>query len=158
MISIRQGLFETNSSSVHALVIPKNCSIHFPNKVTLYGGEYGWEEDEVYDTINYVYQACKDRGQEEVDKLLAYLKRHNIEVEIGHEGEWNGIDHGWEVPLEELFKNESMLDRFLFGSNSFVITGNDNMDYNDEDEKDYSVEGRANKYSKDEYDILYKYN
>ena len=42
MISIRQGLFETNSSSVHALVIPKDAAVHFPSKVVLSGGEYRW--------------------------------------------------------------------------------------------------------------------
>lgn len=156
MISIRYNLFETNSSSVHALVIPKNTSIHFPTKVSLRGGEYGWENDCVYDTLNYIYQACRDRGQDEVDKLIAYLKRHDIEVDLGYSDHNYGyIDHGYEVPLDELFKNESMLDRFLFGNNSFIITGNDN-DYSYDEEG--SVENKASNYSPEEYDILYKYN
>lgn len=42
MIEIRSSIFETNSSSVHVLVIPKDTSINVPHKVFLEGGEYGW--------------------------------------------------------------------------------------------------------------------
>ena len=35
MIEIRQGIFETNSSSVHELVIPKDCDLNIPTKVYL---------------------------------------------------------------------------------------------------------------------------
>lgn len=64
MLTIRQGLFETNSSSVHVLVIPKDTDISIPSKVYLDGGEYGWQHEKVTDTINYMYQACLDAGDE----------------------------------------------------------------------------------------------
>lgn len=156
MISIRNYLFETNSSSVHALVIPKDAAVHFPSRVVLSGGEYGWEEDTEYDTLNYIYQACVDRGQDELQKLYAYLKRHNIEFTENYSTRfpYGYIDHDNEVPLDELFKNESMLDRFLFSDNSCVVTGNDNVDFDE-----YSVEARVEEnYPEDKYDILYKYN
>ena len=51
MLQIRNSLFETNSSSVHALIIPKDNPVYIPKSVRLYGGEYGWEIDEYYDTL-----------------------------------------------------------------------------------------------------------
>ena len=79
MISIRNRQFETNSSSVHVLVIPKDTNILIPKVVTLTGGEYGWENEEYWDTLNYFYQACVDAGRESVAHFFAYLRRKGIE-------------------------------------------------------------------------------
>lgn len=152
MISIRTSIFETNSSSVHALVIPKDTKITIPNRVSLYYGEYGWEQSVETDTLDYIYTACVDRGQEEVDKLISYLKRKGVEeiniLSSNDNGNY-GIDHGYDVPLAELFANENLLDRFLFGYNSYVQTGNDN------DGGDYMEDGY---YNEEEYDVLWKEN
>ena len=136
MINIRHSIFETNSSSVHALVIPKDTQIYIPKKVNLYGGDYGWSEGIEDDTINYFYQACLDQGKEEVEKFFAYLRKKGVEEINAKEMRWDEegydmtndgyIDHAYEIPLDELFKNEQLLDRFLFGSDSYVHTGNDN--------------------------------
>jgi hypothetical protein len=124
MLAIRTGFFETNSSSVHVLVIPKDTKIDIPHKVFLSGGEYGWESDTEYDTLNYFYQACLDYGKEEVDKFFNYLKRKGVEEIHAPElnwvkSEWNGreyeyaennngyIDHVNEVPLATFFANEN---------------------------------------------------
>lgn len=157
MIQVRIGQFETNSSSVHVLVIPKDTPVSIPHKVFLEGGEYGWSEDTEYDTLNYFYQACLDHGKEELEKFFDYLKRKGVEEIHAPEinwvkSEWHGkeyeyaenndgyIDHSNEVPLEEMFANENLLDRFLFGNDSFVKTGNDNSDYSpDADDYDPSV-------------------
>ncbi len=157
MIEIRQSMFETNSSSVHVLVIPKDTSISIPHKVFLSGGEYGWSADTEYDTLNYFYQACLDNGREELDKFFEYLKRKGVEEIHAPEinwvkSEWNGkeyeyaenndgyIDHCGEIPLDDLFANENLLDRFLFGNDSFVETGNDNDDdCPDEDKYDHNI-------------------
>ena len=138
MINIRYSIFETNSSSVHALVIPKDTQINIPKKVNLYGGDYGWKIGIEGDTLNYFYQACLDEGKDEVEKFFAYLRRKGVEEINAKEMRWNEdgrdmlndgyVDHGYEIPLDELFKNEQLLDRFLFGSNSYVHTGNDNDD------------------------------
>lgn len=149
MLNIRKSLFETNSSSVHALVIPKDQSISIPKKVILHYGEYGWEADSYDDTLDYVYTACVDQGQKEVDKLISYLKYKGVEEIELRNSEYNyGIDHGYEVPLDDLFTNENLLDRFIFGNKSFVQTGNDNNDYYPKEED----------YDKNEYDVLMKYN
>lgn len=153
MISIRFGSFETNSSSVHALVIPKEQSIHIPKSVNLYyGGEFGWDFEKRFDTLQYVFDACVDRGQEEVEKLREYLKRKGVE-EISFNGNsdetyaW-GIDHSSKVPLDELFHNEHLLDMFIFGDESYIQTGNDNSgDYPTKED-----------YDEDLYDVLIKSN
>ena len=152
MIQIRKSSFETNSSSVHMLVIPKDEKITIPSRVFLYGGEYGWESDHVTDTINYIYQACLDRDNTEVMKFIYYLTQKGIDVTYaGQETQQymnsGYIDHSGCVPLEDLFKNSKMLDRFLFGG-GWVDTGNDNSD-NCPDEENYD----SNKY-----DVLTKYN
>lgn len=146
MIQIRYTSFETNSSSVHVLVIPKDTNIHIPKSVHLYGGEWGWSGSDEYDTLNYFYEACVHRGPEEVQLFIDYLKRKGVEEihckEIEWEEEkwydgtihkyakdWDGyIDHSTELPLNDLFANENLLDRFLFGDDSFIEIGNDNSD------------------------------
>lgn len=140
MIQIRRNVFETNSSSVHMLVIPKDTTIKVPKKVFLQGGDYGWSHDTECSTINYMYQTCVDFGRETLDKFFEYLKRKGVEEIYAPELHWvkdnwgeraennNGyVDHANELPLDDLFANESLLDRFLFGS-SWVDTGNDNDD------------------------------
>lgn len=144
MFNIRNGSWETNSSSVHVLVIPKETTITIPKKVILYGGDFGWGEGTA-SPLDYVYQVCVDEGREQLDRFFEYLKRKGVE-EIHSpelhwvEEEWCGekhvyaennpgyVDHSYEVPLDDMFFNEDLLDRFLFGEGSFVKTGNDNGD------------------------------
>lgn len=43
-IQIRKSVFETNSSSVHTLIITKNSNnLKFPKKLIFDSGDYGWE-------------------------------------------------------------------------------------------------------------------
>lgn len=160
MINIRYGLYETNSSSVHCLVIPKDTNLYIPKRVHLTGGEYGWEFGSEGDTINYIYQACVDSGREEVERFIAYLKSKGVEEIDCPELRWTAwgdgeyaennpgyIDHGYEIPLNDLFANENLLDRFLFGG-GWVDTGNDNSD-DPPDEDDYDH---------DKYDVIEKGN
>ena len=163
MIQIRKSCFETNSSSVHALVIPDDQTISIPTKVTLYGGEYGWENDVDDDTLNYFYQACVDKGRAEVDRFFNYLKSKGVEEINAPELHWvkneysnyeyaenndGWVDHSEEIPYDELFGNESLLDRFLFGNSSYVHTGNDNSDLDWTDDLK----------NKNDATVLWKYN
>lgn len=68
MIEIRSSIFETNSSSVHVLVIPKDTSISVPHKVFLEGGEYGWSFGTECDTLNNLNKNIT------VQVLKSYLK------------------------------------------------------------------------------------
>lgn len=130
MITVRYNLFETNSSSVHALVIPKDQQVLIPKHVKLRSGEYGWEAAEYGDTLSYLYTACKYERSSELPKLLKFLKSLGIEVEEEREDthRWAYVDHGDQIPFEELFGNEELLTRFLFGTQSYIKTGNDNED------------------------------
>lgn len=154
MIQIRTNCFETNSSSIHALIIPKDTTLHIPSSVHLSYGSYGWGIDTITDTLNYIYTACKDYGQYEVDKLIEYLKSKGVEEiteSSEQENERNyGIDHYRELPLAEIFDNESLLDRFIFSDDAKVILSNDNLD--DETITDDLVQP----YENDDYDIIWK--
>lgn len=149
MIEVRMSFFETNSSSVHALVIPKDTKLYIPDTVHLHTGEYGWSCEKEYDTLSYLYTACATYGKDEVNKLIAYLHRKGVENIDCHEGDWYYVDHDECIPFNELFTNENLLDRFLFGEDSYVQMGNDNSDGEDPDEYSYDL---------DKYDILMKYN
>lgn len=55
MIQIRRGLFETNSSSTHTLVIDKGSLETKVKRIVFDTGEYGWEFDVVKDTQRYFW-------------------------------------------------------------------------------------------------------
>jgi len=154
MIQVRKEMFETNSSSVHVLVIPKDVKIIIPNVVYLHRNEYGWSDDNEFDTLSYFYQACVDCGTDEVLKLIEYLKRKGVEEIHCREidstmSNFSGyIDHGENIPLDYLFSNENLLDRFIFGSESFVEIGNDNE----------GCPPKADNYDKNLYDTIKKGN
>ena len=101
-----------------------------------------------------------DSGREEVERFIAYLKNKGVEEIDCPELRWTAwgdgeyaennpgyIDHGYEIPLNDLFANENLLDRFLFGG-GWVDTGNDNSD----DPPD------ADDYDHDKYDVIEKGN
>lgn len=57
MIQIRKGLFETNSSSVHTMVIDKSDLKTLPSELVFTEQEFGWEFSVVKDTCNYFWTA-----------------------------------------------------------------------------------------------------
>ena len=151
MINIRKGLYETNSSSVHALVIPKETTINIPETVNLSYGEWGWDFDREYDTLNYFFTACCEygRAQEFIDYLYEKGVK-NVKVgSISYEQSGNyGIDHPEDLPVMYLLSNHDLLDKLIFSDDSFVDTGNDNSD-NCPD---------AENYDSDKYDVFIKSN
>lgn len=65
MKQIRYGVFETNSSSVHTIAIPRDYSnpqnLDVPSHVTIYPEEFGWgfmEYNDLNTKIDYMYQIC----------------------------------------------------------------------------------------------------
>ena len=142
MRQIRNGVFETNSSSVHSICIQKDKNITLPNNIYFYIGEYGWEFDCV-DTASYLYTAIlsiydKDAAEEKIKQIKTVLDKHSISYDFeeplyynGKYGSWldNGsVDHGWEAAdfIEAVLNDEDLLLRCLFGTDSCVYTGNDN--------------------------------
>lgn len=77
MISIRKGMFETNSSSIHALIIDKDTIepkriIHMSSDFD----EYSAESNDV-DGPSYVYFLARERRQ--TKELFSYLKKCGVE-------------------------------------------------------------------------------
>lgn len=164
---IRKNVFETNSSSTHAICITKNDIdiTNIPTYVTFTSGEFGWEFDVHNDTwtkASYLYQLINDinynneeKRVEYLDKLISALSIYGItcEFEPVKRDKW-GFTHGYvdhylgaKKFLDAVLENDNLLLKFLFDNNSKIITGNDNgdtfFDYMDshgfvEDGYDYS--------------------
>jgi hypothetical protein len=137
MRTIRQGAFETNSSSVHAIVIDKHPYTGDPSQslgVSFCGDdtEFGWESDTYYDTyaklqyliscINEVDGEKKAEVKKKFEGLMSELGVECVEYGTG------GVDHGYSARefVEFVLQDLDTLKRYLFSDNSYVVTGNDN--------------------------------
>lgn len=175
---IRKNVFETNSSSVHAICISKAKPDHYPSHVMFNHGEWGWDFD-VLDTIeeraSYLYELICEfcdgderKKSEYMNHLYDVLGKYNIDCEFDRNDfevwEWRGeqykstigyVDHGREASefFKSVMKSEKRLLRFLFGD-SFVFTGNDNS------ENYYKVVcwDKEHNLNKENYDVYIKGN
>ena len=147
MIQIRNGVFETNSSSTHSICIQKKPVDADYSHIVFNIGSYGWSEREV-NFGDYLYTAilCLDPDGHDgyLSRLKSILDAHRIRYEFEwpewHEsGKYKWLDNGYidhydeTVPfVETVLDDEDMLLRGLFGEDSVVYTGNDNEHW-DED-------------------------
>lgn len=129
---VRNNVFETNSSSCHAICIPKNKKYKKGEEIYFGHDEFGWESGERYNTEDYLHEMIhavyRDNPKEIEDKVSYILKSHGIECEWEEDKGWDGyIDHGYlcRELIERLLSDEELLLTFLFGD-SYIITGNDN--------------------------------
>lgn len=136
---IRNSVFETNSSSIHSIVISKKPVV-IGKYISFNIGEFGWENDCV-NIADYLYTSilCMKDSKELLEELKNILDRYSIEYEFekpkyieDEEYVWldyGYIDHSDETRefIETVLNDEDMLMRCLFG-NSCVYTGNDNQD------------------------------
>lgn len=152
-IVIRNGMFETNSSSVHSICISKKPVENVKGKkIAFYLGEYGWEYETV-DTPDYLYTAimCQSNSEELLDKLKSILDKYEIDYTFQPENKAKqyGIDHGWETDefVNAVLEDEDLLLRCLLNDDSVVYTGNDNCrddccyPHRDETKFDYFMKG-----------------
>lgn len=147
MRQIRNGVFETNSSSTHSIAVPRNCN--HSNYISFHIGEFGWGWEEV-DPADYFYTAIyeisetEEEAKEKINKLKDILNSYGIEYHFADakaytwHSDYSGhdyyslkegyIDHGFELRdfVDELLNNGDKLVRFL--SRGLVFTGNDNSD------------------------------
>lgn len=174
MIKIRRNVFETNSSSVHSIVV---CNEALPDNhspfVFFRLGEFGWSMDildDSWERASYFYTAaCELRQHDVKDEILSLLTPLGIDCAFDeenppyydyHEGFYflanGGIDHVDECEefVDTLMEDGEMLARFLLDDRSFVITGNDNCDSADWEWMS-KKEAKANSY---EHKIFYKGN
>lgn len=158
MKKIRRNIFETNSSSVHAIVITTNNNIEIPKDLppTIELGttvDFGWEIVRYNDfpsKLQYLYNACES-CETYKPKLDAFLSEVGIEIVDYAPGY---IDHGYDTVdfLEFVFSDINNFKRYLFSPNSFIQTGNDNGCWEEVNEvvKQYSSDPR--------YDVFFKGN
>lgn len=164
----RANLFETNSSSVHALCVSKETYSEkdLPKEVYFELYEYGWEEDTLcspdekasylWTAVCYLYGDYTDEdGTKSIEERRKFIEEalnsHNIHAEFEDPKEYKYfyIDHGsilgkW---LEDILSDADKLMRFLFSENSMVITGNDNI-YEDDSPAWSNVPNNCDVYMK----------
>jgi len=141
---IRQNVFETNSSSTHSICISKNAGLIIPKELHFSFGEFGWEcitLDSINEKASYLYTGLfsNDRN-DDISKIFEILTSKGIDVtfeepiyEEGRSYANNSgyVDHSNELNefLNAVCSDEDKLMQFLFSPLSFIITGNDNDEY-----------------------------
>lgn len=147
MVKIRQGMFETNSSSTHTIIVTdKNCEPGALVDFTI--GEFGWGRScltTVDNKASYLYtMGCYVLNRDIYQDLYEILCKYGVKCTctvpavFDKEHHWldNGyVDHGGEDDsmkfVEDMLSHEKLLIRYLFSPESFVVTGNDNCCEND---------------------------
>lgn len=147
MVKIRKGMFETNSSSTHTIIVTDQKT-EPGNLVDFAIGEFGWKFSRL-DTINekasYLYtMACDCLGEDVYPRLYDMLIKYGVECSCSNppvfDKKYNCLDNGWVDHCGEgdtrdfvnrMLSHEHALIKYLFSDESFVITGNDNC-YEDE--------------------------
>ena len=72
MINIRKNIFETNSSSTHAICIAKDNDYSIPSELNFTFDEFGWENRFIYNTeelASYLYTALYEVYYNDIDKI-----------------------------------------------------------------------------------------
>ena len=148
MKKIRNGMFETNSSSTHTIIVTdRKCE---PGLFVDFAiGEFGWDFERL-DTINekasYLYtMACECLGRDVYQDLYEILVKYGVQCSCSVPAKFvkpswsdceyldNGyIDHASDGDakefVERMLNHEHALIKYLFSDESFVVTGNDNCD------------------------------
>jgi len=135
----RIGVFETNSSSCHSLVIHSGGELNqrlpmTAGVCTIYPGEFGWGPERFTDAptkASYLYVYAQDKP----DKLemlrraiqnqmnaqdVVFVRTESDEWPVGY------IDHQSADRAEKAFELEDSLKRFIFDPKSELIIDNDN--------------------------------
>lgn len=158
MKTIRNNVFETNSSSTHTIIIPKEYNINDsiePRKLVAHIDEFGWEYKTHRDLLDYIYTGLVyiygDDYKEYTKKIYEILRPYNIEIEWvePEKDDWGYsgyIDHGYELEdfYKDLFNDTSLLINAVI--NGYVNTGNDNEDNGEDYEYDCTRKNESNEY------------
>ena len=128
MIQIRNGLFETNSSSTHSFVYSNDDRLNIPKEVSLSDlNRYGSLDDSpsIKDRLGFFYDlACdNDKGEE----FIEYLKSKGITIKQPEKYSYDGNMCSYKYISEE------ELDHILFNT-SVKYYHNENVK-KDENEK-----------------------
>lgn len=132
-ILIRNGVFETNSSSCHSVSVADDTKEFvldtlYPDQngvITLTGGDFGWEwfkHNDAETKANYAAQAFY--GNEIYQEMLVdIIKEQTGAEEVIFDCEKGYIDHDSHGTAPT---NRDELKRFIFDKNSWLFGGNDN--------------------------------
>jgi hypothetical protein len=146
--TIRQNVFETNSSSSHSCTISDNPTSYVTivpddeGKIYLEGGEFGWGYDEYSDALtkaNYcavaaTYGIFKDKK----DMLISLLQEQTgaklivfaFETESYSSANNSYIDHqsieDTACAAGDIFETKETLKNFIFNRQSRLVIDNDN--------------------------------
>lgn len=143
---IRNSVFETNSSSCHSISIGKSDVYDSvtPNHngiIELFPMEFGWEQEHYSDPYTkmsylwiYIKDWCKHDEQEFMDTFQRVVCSHtgaNSVIMLESSSTfypWGYIDHQSveDQNYHYLFQDDNLLKQFLFDSNSWLETDNDN--------------------------------
>lgn len=134
-IQTRQSCFETNSSSIHSLCIPRNVPYKVPKYVNFYLGRYSWGPDVETDPGNYLYTyLALTEDTKRIEQLENILYKHGAE-EVSFQPYKTKdicddfyIDHAAESEdwVNSLFADEEKLLRHLFTPGAVIYITNDN--------------------------------
>ena len=168
MIKKREGIWETNSSSTHAICLHKQKNLAICDYV-YFGLEDVTDEYEDWSTeqrranyLNTIMYMClsKTKYIQERNRIKKILEAHGVKTEWaeckwGKDGfayydDYSIKDSCSGVILNTIIKDEDMLLQYLFGDNSQIIMGYDDMfDDRLEETKKKFPEG-------EEYDYLFE--
>jgi len=153
---IRDGVFETNSSSCHSIVLeirgPKRdkLPISREGKCVIQAGQFGWGVDEFKDAyhkasycLTWAMSFFKGSVQwKYTRKLIEAISQHmgieenQIEFKmVSKERNWDGdedwgyIDHASDSVCEGVFESVDRLKAFIFNKKSILRIDNDNKEY-----------------------------
>ena len=141
MRKIRTRTFETNSSSVHTIIIskrdieiPEPCEIVYQDRD--FAGEiaeyWNWKDKAIYFHVACFLSLSSDK-RELTEKYDKFLEKYGIKItckdNIGHRG-YSWIDHPEEITYfaEKLVDNPDILEGFIFGKYSRIYTSMDGND------------------------------
>lgn len=143
MITKRQSVFETNSSSSHSITISDTTELLdsiTPDKdgnIVLTGGQFGWEIEDYEDALSKAnYCAVDVHGNDDYEQMLIdVIKEHtgakNVIFDFTtdysqDEDNYSYIDHQSYGTTHEAFSSNETLKAFIFNPNSVLRTDNDN--------------------------------
>ncbi len=147
MLNIRQGVFETNSSSTHAIVIPHVLISEYINelkswlneydKLKIHARSYGWEHQyytNFFEKVEYIYTmfCVMDNYIYFEEYMRGLLNKHEIfcDIEFSNENDYYHIDHEDQLNLlyRKMIVNPQLIENFILSPLSFIVTGNDQDD------------------------------
>lgn len=133
---IRNGVFETNSSSSHSISVAKDnmdfvMDTIYPDQngvIKVFGEEFGWGWEKFNDSMTKLAYVFQDQGSNCFDMIVEVVKEQTGALEVVFDEAGGYIDHDGCGTASEVCENKESLRQFIFNKNSWLFIGNDNSD------------------------------